>query len=129
VAFGEPAELLRKDVFKAGDQGILNFVLLKKAQEHQITLRREPMMRWPGGMTRRDIKIQKLTKDSPYSAMLHWSGPKYALFTKAPLGHVLKHFEAAYYDRLPGGQVSRFSRRFRNLAEIVTGRRPWKGYP
>jgi hypothetical protein len=129
IAFDEPAKVLRPDVFKAADQGVFNVVLLSKMVAGQLTLRREPMMHWPDSMRRRDIRPRRLTSNSSYPYMLHWVGPKYALFSAAPMGHMLKHFEAAYYARIPGGRRKRFARRVDNLIQTALGYRPWRGYP
>lgn len=36
------------EVFKKGDQGLLNYVVLSKMQHGKLTIRREPFMVWPG---------------------------------------------------------------------------------
>jgi hypothetical protein len=128
IAFRRPAAVLRPDIFKAGDQGVLNYVLLNKMNKHEITLRREPMMRWPGSMRRRDVRISKLDHGSGYPLILHWSGPKHVLFMRMPMGYLLSYFEDAYYARIPGGRRKRRAQQLHNLSAVVRGQRPWYGY-
>jgi hypothetical protein len=129
VTFTEPAQLSHGEVFKAGDQGILNFTLVRKAQAGEITLSRAPMMRWPVLFRRQDIVLNLLKDDSPYPFLLHWAGPKQAFFTRAELGHVLSHFEAAFYARIPNGRLEHLKTLGANLMEVVRRQRPWLGYP
>jgi hypothetical protein len=128
VTFGNPAQVLHGDVFKAGDQGILNFTVLRKAQAGEITLRRTAIMGYPVAFQRDAIALDRLTADSPYPLVMHWAGPKAAFFSQAQLGYILTHFEAAYYSRIPRGTVKRLRVRCSNLMEVVKRERPWKGY-
>ncbi len=50
VSFTEPRKLLQPETFCCGEQGLLDFILLYKAQRREITLERQQFMRWPGEM-------------------------------------------------------------------------------
>lgn len=128
VEFYEPPHLSHGEVFKAGDQGILNFTLMRKAQAGEISLRRTPMMRWPVHVHRGSVPLPKLMDRSQHRCVVHWAGPKPAFFTLAAAGYLLKHFEAAYYAGIPHGRFARFQARWANLLEVVQRKRPWKGY-
>ncbi len=96
LSFEQPPRFLRPDVFKCGEQGLLNFVLLSKHQAGALTLRRAHFMRWPPGMKGEEIELARLGPDSTYDFLLHWAGRKDYSFEEAPLGHVLSHFDAIY---------------------------------
>lgn len=128
VTFSEPARVSHSEVFKAGDQGILNFTLMRKAQAGEITLRRAPIMHFPAVFDPRAILLDKLKGDSAYPFLLHWAGPKPAFFSLTHLGHILSHFETAFYARIPNGRMECCKRRCANLMEVLRRERPWKGY-
>ena len=128
LEFTEPPQLSHGEIFKAGDQGILNFTLMRKAQAGEITLRRTPMMRWPVHVNPRAVGLDELKEDSPHRFVVHWAGPKPAFFRLAAASYVLTHFEAAYYARIPNGRVVRLKAHWANLMEVVRRERPWNGY-
>lgn len=128
LEFHEPPHLMHGDVFKAGDQGILNFVLMRKAEAREITLRRTPMMSWPVHVNRRNVALRALNQNSPHRFLVHWAGPKPAFFTQAAAGYLLRHFEAAYYAGIPNGRLAHFKALCVNLMQVAKGERPLKGY-
>lgn len=105
LAFEQPPRVLRPDIFKCGEQGLLNFLLHSKHQAGELTLRRVPFMRWPLGMKDEEVELARLGLDSSYDFLLHWAGKKDWSFEEAPLGYVLRHFEAIY-----NAQVATLSR-------------------
>jgi hypothetical protein len=94
MSFDQPPTFLLRDVFKCGEQGLLNFILLSKHQAGALTLRRTCFMRWPPGMKDEEVELARLGPGSTYDFLLHWAGPK--TFEGAPLGHVLRHFDAIF---------------------------------
>ncbi len=104
VTFADSQRLLLPDVFLGGDQGFLNYVILKKFQEGRISLRRTGLMWWPEAMKAWQIPLDDLgSVSSP--VILHWAGPKTSDFGRMPLGYVLAHFDKVYYDRIPRGRL------------------------
>jgi hypothetical protein len=96
VSFDQPPRLLMTEVFKCGEQGLLNFVLLSKHQAGALTLRRAHFMRWSPGMREEEVELALLGPDSTYDFLLHWAGSKDYSFKEAPLGYLLCHFDAIY---------------------------------
>jgi hypothetical protein len=67
IRFDEPPTHIYPDIFVIGEQGVLNYVLMRKFQEGKISLRREPFMWWAGWLDEGDVKITDLTRNSPSS--------------------------------------------------------------
>jgi len=104
-----PPSLKHPEIFRNGEQGVLNYVLMKKAALGQLTLSGEPFMRWPlDGID--DISLPMLAADSPYAEVIHWAG-----LTKPKLGDMLRadilsFFENFYYSRVPFGKAKKHYR-------------------
>jgi len=96
VSFSEPRIELQPQTF-FHDQGILNYLVLSKVQQGQLSLRREPFMKWAGRMHPREAEISKLGPDSAYPIMVHWAGPKTGGFSTVPMRYLLDFFEDEYY--------------------------------
>jgi hypothetical protein len=116
VSFSQPPRFLKPDLFKAGEQGLLNFVLLSKHQEGALSLRRAYFMRWPPGMKDEEVEVARLGSRSTYDFMLHWAGKKNYGLEDAPLNHVLRHFDAIYKQRAAGRGL------WRRLRALFDGR-------
>ena len=116
----EPPRHLRRDVFEStGEQGVLNYVLMKRHQEGRLTLRCHRFMWWAGWLPRPRVRIRRLDRDSPYPFLVHWAGPKSPLLWRLPHARLLRHFERAYYARIPGGATLRRRRALaRGLAAL-----------
>jgi hypothetical protein len=101
VTFEEPRVVLRPDLFRCGDQGVLNFVLFRKQHRGEVTIRREKFMKWPSAIE--PGAVRKVDLDSGrLRYLLHWAGHKRPLLVANPLGEVLQYFEFAYYRKLHG---------------------------
>jgi hypothetical protein len=111
IDFDELIVEKRRDIFNwASDQGVLNYLLLKKTQLGEITLERRPFMLWAAGLPRRMIRARELTTDSPHPYVVHWAGPKRKILLLTTNSRLLRHFEAEYYTRIPRGRGLRFLR-------------------
>ncbi len=121
MRFDEAPRIRNRDVFKADDQGILNYVLVKKAQEGELTLERLPFMEWAGSFPRRKVRVRRLDDQSPYPFLMHWAGPKRKIFGLMRHGRLLRHFETLYYSRIPGGRITRYRRLVRMVWSMLTG--------
>jgi len=121
IRFCEPPVHIYPDIFGPGEQGVLNFVLMKKLQEEKISLRREPFMWWAGWLNEETVKLRKLTKDSPYPVLVHWAGCK----SKTSLDvthndHVIRHFESYYYSRIPNNALKPRGRARQWIAKVAS---------
>jgi hypothetical protein len=107
------------DVFKKGDQGLTNYVVLRKVQHGQLTIRRVPFMVWPGEAARaQHIHLEDLTPHSPHQQVIHWAGLGWGkTLQEMPRSEILLHFENIYYSRIPLGSWLRQWRRARFLLD------------
>jgi hypothetical protein len=84
------------DLFKNNDQSLLNYLLLKKRQNAQLTLRRHSFALWPSGPWMKPISVADLQSDSPPPYLVHWAGFKSTNFSLMPHGHLLEFFQQEY---------------------------------
>jgi len=109
----ESRQVRHPEVFKLGEQGLLNYVLQRKAHEGALTLRRMPFMLWPGEEGDvAHIRVEELTPEGPHRQLLHWAGLRWGrTLRQMPRSDILLHFENMYYSRVPFGAWRRQSRR------------------
>jgi hypothetical protein len=127
VRFDEPPVHIYPNIFDLSEQGVLNYVLMKKFQLGQITLRRAPFMWWAGWLDEQTVKVRKLTKRSPYPVLVHWAGYKHHIpFDVIRNGHILRHFESVYYSHIPNARLERKARPSRRIAQLMSDlRKKW----
>jgi lipopolysaccharide biosynthesis glycosyltransferase len=127
VRFDEPPVHLYPNIFELGEQGVLNYVLMKKFQLGQITLRRAPFMWWAGWLDENRVKTKQLKKHSPYPVLVHWAGYKRHIpFDIIRNAHILRHFESVYYSRIPNTSSERKAGPSGRIAKIVSDlRQKW----
>jgi hypothetical protein len=110
VRWEEPRRLAHPDVFRMGEQGLLNYLLQKKAATGEIALRRIPMMEIPGTPRARSVRIEELHPGGPHRFVIHWCGMKGETFRGTLRGDLLMHFEKRYYKGVPSGCALRWLR-------------------
>ena len=127
LRFDEPPVHIYPNIFELGEQGVLNYVLMKKSQLRQISLRRTPFMWWAGWLDENKVKIRKLKRRSPYPVLVHWAGFKRHLpFDIMRNAHILRHFESLYYSRIPNARLERKARPSRRIAKLMSDlRQKW----
>jgi len=103
VEWANPPRNLHPDVFKLGEQGLFNYVLMKKAARSEITLDRVWFMNVPGCDNCPPVRTADLGASSPHRFVLHWCGLKRPRVRDMALAEVLLHFERLYYSRVPFG--------------------------
>jgi hypothetical protein len=101
------------DVFRLAEQGVLNYIVHRKMQLGQLSVRRHPFMVWPGDIEDANrIKVEDLTSESQHRYVIHWAGMRWGkLPEEMPRPDVLLHFERLYYQRIPFGDILRYWRR------------------
>ena len=106
-------EARRPDIFKKGDQGLTNYVLLKKAMSGQVTMRRVPFMVLPGDEAEvGHIRLSDLTPEGRHQQLIHWAGLRWGKsIEQMPRSDILVHFEDLYYSRVRFGSWFRRWRR------------------
>jgi hypothetical protein len=123
IEYGDVVVDKRSELFTLGaDQGVLNYLLPKKAQLGEITLDRLPFMLWGAQLPRRIAYAPWLTASSPYPYVVHWAGKKRKLLLLQKNGRLLRHFEAAYYRRIRYGRLVRRLRAAQLAWSILTGK-------
>lgn len=112
------------EVFRLAEQGVLNYVVHRKMQRGQLTVRRHPFMMWPGDSEHASgIQVEHLTPESQHRYVIHWAGMRWGkLPQEMPRPDILLHFEKLYYQRIPFGNILRYWRRavFRFRRGIVS---------
>jgi hypothetical protein len=99
-----PRRLRHPEHFMCGEQGVLNYVLNKKAMLDGLRVECRPIMRWPGRELR-CLDPEHLAKAEPL--IVHWAGLKKARLSQMNGYNLLAFFEKFYYRRVPGGAPRR----------------------
>lgn len=107
VRWEEPRAAVYPDVFKMGEQGLLNYAIQRKVARGEATLRRLPMMEIPRSARARGVGLGELGGGSPHRFLIHWCGAKGENFRSTDRGDLLEHFERAFYARLAFGGICR----------------------
>ncbi len=110
-----PPSLKYPQIFKNGDQGVLNYVLAKKAEAGQVSIGGIPFMKY-GLEEIRDFDLSKIAADSPYPFVIHWAGLKQPRIKAMIRSDILLFFEDYYYSRVPFGKVRN---RYRVASEFI----------
>jgi lipopolysaccharide biosynthesis glycosyltransferase len=85
-------------IFKNADQGLLNYLVMKKERAGELTVARAHFMKW-GKEEMDEINLAQMARNSPYRSILHWAGLKKARRTDMLRSDILRFFEDLYYSR------------------------------
>lgn len=109
---GYPITVIRPDIFKLGEQGLLNYVLMKKAQCGELSLSRARFMEVPESPDGHafGVQLDRLNENSSYRFLIHWCGLKKHRIREMNRGDILLHFERLYYDAITFGTLRKWSR-------------------
>jgi len=121
LAWTTPPTLRHAKLFMPGDQGVLNFVLNQKAALEGLRVERKVIMRWPRN-DMSDLSAADVASGRAPARVVHWAGLKQANQRLMPGFDLLRHFEAAYYRRLPQGRPRRSFRALRSTSASLAGR-------
>lgn len=96
-----------REIFQKGEQGLLNYVVLRKMRRRELTLRREPLVVWPGENGHiSDIQVTDFTSAGPHQQVIHWAGLRWGKTPQEmPRSDILLHFQRTYYSRVPLGAL------------------------
>jgi hypothetical protein len=101
-----PRRLRYPDLFMGGDQGVLNYVLLRKEALEGLQIERRTIMRWPGdGM--QELDAASVAAGTAPALVVHWAGMKETFLGDMVGGDLLQFFEDFYYSRMPAGAARR----------------------
>jgi hypothetical protein len=99
-----PRRLRFPDVFMGGDQGVMNYVLLKKEAFEGLRIERVELMRWPGNGLH-DLTPEQVRSGKAPALVIHWAGMKSIFLREMVGGNLLQFYEDFYYTRLPAGRI------------------------
>jgi len=105
IHWDSPTRLERPDIFKLGEQGFLNYWLMKQAAAGRITLARTPMMITPASPLADSVQVKTLTRGGERPLLMHWCGLRKLRLAESPRSDLLLHFQELYYSRIPGGKL------------------------
>ncbi|MEM9283099.1 MAG: hypothetical protein AAGA96_14830 [Verrucomicrobiota bacterium] len=119
VDFQSTPRLRNPEVFKCADQGVLNYVISKKASAGEVEVGACEFMLWSGVTDQMEAidlrRIKQKTDTSPI--LVHWAGRKPFFVSKMPRSDLLSFFEAYYYGGVFAGRLKRLLRSlFRRLS-------------
>jgi hypothetical protein len=106
LAWTMPRSTIPPGYFMNGEQGILNYVLNRKAALG-LGVQRKAIMRWPGH-SMEGLSAESIAKRTAPPLVIHWAGMKKTSLRRMVGGDILLFFEEFYYTRLPAGRVRRW---------------------
>jgi hypothetical protein len=89
------------DIFKNADQGILNYLLQKKKQNSELSVRTVPFMKLVRYDDVSQLQLSDAGISNPEESIIHWAGPKPQSFEDFARSDILKHFEQIYWRKIP----------------------------
>jgi hypothetical protein len=104
LRWSSPPVVRYPEFFNAGDQGVLNYVVLKQLAAGTLSIDSANFMRW-GVAELEALDLSAIASSSPYSALIHWAGMKRARLGAMPRADILRFFEREYYSRISGGRA------------------------
>ena len=113
VEWTMPRTLRHPEHFMPGDQGILNYVLNRKAATDGLRIERRQIMRWPGH-SMGGLDAETVWKRAAAPRVVHWAGVKKARQRDMIGADLLARFEKVYYKRLPVGEARRLFAGYRD---------------
>jgi hypothetical protein len=101
-----PRRLPYQNFFMGGDQGVMNYVILKKEKHNGLRVERHPIMRWPGYPNGLDgLTAETIAARTAPPRVIHWAGVKNIFLKKMAGADILQFYEDLYYSRLPFGRI------------------------
>jgi hypothetical protein len=144
VDWENPPKIRHPDVFKLGEQGLLNYILMSQQQSGAISLTRKRFMEVPGKGVFMDssiekgsgecVQLERIGTDSPYRFLIHWCGLKKPHIRDMICGDILLHFEREYYKvtrigvgrKLWQSSAAQFEVMLRGLGRMMKLRILWR---
>ena len=125
IDWGNPRSVIRPEIFNKSDQGVLNYIVMKKHAAGSLSVARIDFMVWnPAEMARFDIS--RIRHDSPYQKLIHWAGLRRENMADMPRSDILRKFEEVYYSKVPAGRARMrarlYAERVANLKSKIVAR-------
>jgi hypothetical protein len=110
IIWSEPPSVRHPEIFKCGDQGLLNYILLRKLFSGALSLKRVRFMEVADDPAAGQIDKPSL-EQGLHKFVVHWCGKRGDIcrpsFSGTPNRQLLLNFEDEYYKKLPLGSVKR----------------------
>lgn len=92
IRWEQPRTVKHPEVFMCGEQGILNYVLLKTWQKSGVSLEHLDYYRW-GDMGAPDVKVADFLDRKTAPLLIHWAGPKSDNIREMPRADILQFYQ------------------------------------
>jgi len=92
------------------EQGILNYVLTKKLQLGQISIKFISFHWWANGVNNKEPILLKIKNGDGFPTLIHWAGEKVPILSRLALKDVLYLYEDFYYSKIKFGVFLRYFR-------------------
>jgi len=113
IEWSEPRNVIYSDVFKMGEQGLLNYILQKKHSQGKIALKQAQFMEWGKSQDVQNIDLKNFNSESRgYPFIIHWAGLKQPLYSQIANGFILSFFEDYYYSKILFGRFKQVNEKF-----------------
>jgi hypothetical protein len=104
IEWKEPRIQLHREAFTfGGEQPLLNYLLMKKQDKKEISLRRLNFMRGGLNAETKQLSIDRIKRKEGYPFIIHWHDKKpgimHPTMEKIPRNDVLLYFEDIYYRK------------------------------
>jgi len=96
--WSSPIRLKAPGVFSCADQGLLNYVLMKRAADGELTLRPANFMIWGFSDEAKHLEVRRVASRGGYDAILHYAGAKPGSIIDFPAAEILLHFDRLYHQ-------------------------------
>ena len=100
ISFNPKIENMFPDIFKHGDQGILNYKFASFHKEKRINLIYLDFWAWPNTPLAKSFKLSDIKNKESRPYLIHWAGIKPVKFSKTPHLEILSFYENEYYKRI-----------------------------
>ena len=110
VCAGNPPVLKQEELFKYGEQGLLNYFLYKKQQTGVISLAEYRFMESGDNPFVDVINTEDLSEACSHRLIIHWAGLRKEKLVDCVNARLLLFFETKFYERIPLGRIRKLMR-------------------
>lgn len=102
--------LAQKDIFKYGEQGLMNYFLFMMHQNKKISLKTAYFMELGNNPQVNAYKIEELKNSTCIPLIIHWAGIRKNHLKDNANWRLLQFFENYYYSKIPAGNIKQRTR-------------------
>lgn len=114
IEWSEPRVLKYTEFTLTGEQPLLNYILMKKLDKKEITLKRLDFMREGLNADTHQVSIDRIKKKEGYPFIIHWHDGKQGMMNpkikKMPRNDILLYYENIYYREAGVSKLSQYLR-------------------